>query len=656
MMGGRGPSPPHHHHASLTASAAVATLMQCLLASGVLLSAAGWGPAVCGPGRAPVRAPRSWALADGGQQAHLGAVEVSAGRSAKVVWSRLPVLPSVATITVCAPLGDTCGPAHERDRLAAVDQAAADDSSVAAVTAVVTALADREACPLTVHVQASNDQLDALRTASTVAGGCTSSVAGCSDGLDSDGDGLVDAADPGCRSGGEHLDNRAPSSLSWSWGTAPTGDFLKELRWTNTATGTTVQVVSDEPSAAVPNGCRWWPHGGNCSHWVQSYSNNSAREPQDWAWSINVPDGHGGGPQYQEKEGAIKKRLLSSSRTSAVFESASARLRLVDTFTLRGDTMYMSINATSLMPSTVRATFLTQFGSLQLHGQKWHLGNKRLGSLDRNWSYVEACTYPYDGAAPMPSRACFSAASAMGDADHFSVGFQCLTPIGPDSTDALLAYMDVPANPRTPTSSTTLTLALRPGETRTFVLAMKITPPAGEGLARPAVLKSMEAAVEPYVHMFHAVWGQTPEYCPTPAVSYEDAINYGLNRHPVCSARYPTGNPISGMQNCNPWGNDTECDCWWRNGTRMYDVLNVETLLQNSVAREFATPYHVSWRPGVQSSHLTIPSRREQCEFDPNAVSAHYARARFDDSTASLTRQRLLLAGSFGSTPGCILG
>ena len=32
------------------------------------------------------------------------------------------------------------------------------------------------------------------------------------------------------RFGGEHLDNRAPSLLSWSWGTAPTGDFLKELR------------------------------------------------------------------------------------------------------------------------------------------------------------------------------------------------------------------------------------------------------------------------------------------------------------------------------------------------------------------------------------------------------------------------------------------
>jgi len=108
----------------------------------------------------------------------------------------------------------------------------------------------------------------------------------------------------------------------------------------------------------------------------------------------------------------------------------------------------------------------------------------------------------------MPSRACFSAASAMGDEDRFSVGIQCLTPISPDGTDALLAYMDVPANPRTPTSTTTLTLVLRPGETRTFVLALKVTPPAGVGLPRPAVVASMESAIDPYVKLFHSVWGQ----------------------------------------------------------------------------------------------------------------------------------------------------
>ena len=81
-----------------------------------------------------------------------------------------------------------------------------------------------------------------------------------------------------------------------------------------------------------------------------------------------------------------------------MYESYSKRLRLLDTFSLRGDTMYISIAATNLLPATIRATFLTQFGSLQLdggRGQLWHLGNKRLGSLDRNWSFVESCVYPY---------------------------------------------------------------------------------------------------------------------------------------------------------------------------------------------------------------------------------------------------------------------
>ena len=184
--------------------------------------------------------------------------------------------------------------------------------------------------------------------------------------------------------------------------------------------------------------------------------------------------------------------------------------------------------------------------------------------------------------------------------------------------------MDVPANPTTPTSTSTLTLVLYPGETRTFVFALKVASPVGAGLPRSRVLAAMESVVNPYIKLFNAVWGRQPQYCPTPSTSYEDAINYGLNRQPICGQRYPPNNPISQMQNCNPWGNDTECDCWWKNGTKMYSVLNIDTLLRGesdsgSVMREFGAPYHIAWRPGVQSSHLTIPARHIQCEFNPNA-------------------------------------
>ena len=598
---------------------------------------------ICGAGMSPVAgAVRTWDQLDsgGGQSQQqqpprpLAAVQVT---GADIVWSHLPTLPAAAKLTVCAET--VC----KQQISVSVDSAEdggsrANDAVVAAVS--VSGRSSPGTCPAVVHVQVAIDSLHKVYAASSSDG--SSELAACSDGVDNDGDGLIDAIDPGCDTpAGSHedSDNAASTSLSWDWGAAPDGDFMRSLRWTDPVTGIMVPVVDDEPSAGVVNGCRWWPHGGNCSHWTQSYSNNSAREVQDWAWQIQIPDGHGGGPQFFEQNGAITKRLVSSTPTTAVFESYSKRLQLRDVYTLRGSTMYISINATSLVPTdTIRATFLTQFGSLQLgpaaghlsqtttsseerqrSTAMWHLGNKRLGSLDRNWSFVEACVYPYDGAAPMPSRACFSAASAMGDANHFSVGLQCLTPISPDGTDALMSYMDVPRNPRTPTSTTTLTLVLRPGETRTFVLALKVAPPAGAGLPRQAVLASMETAVEPYVQMFHSVWGQTPAYCPTPSTSYEDAINYGLNRHPICGKRYPLNNPISRMQNCNPWGNDTMCDCWWANGTRMYDVFNIDRLRRGSIMKEFGMPYHTTWRPGVQSSHLTTPSRYEQCEFNPNA-------------------------------------
>ena len=35
--------------------------------------------------------------------------------------------------------------------------------------------------------------------------------------------------------------------------------------------------------------------------------------------------------------------------------------------------------------------------------------------------------------------------------------------------------------------------------------------------------------------------------------------------------------------------------------------------------RKYGSPYHIGWRPGVQSSHLTTPELNEQCEFNPNA-------------------------------------
>jgi hypothetical protein len=73
------------------------------------------------------------------------------------------------------------------------------------------------------------------------------------------------------------------------------------------------------------------------------------------------------------------------------------------------------------------------------------------------------------------------------------------------------------------------------------------------------------------------------------------------------------------MPNCNPWGNDTQCDCWWSNGTRVYDVFNIERLLSTRTMRLYGSPHHIAWRPGVQSSHLTVPALFEQCEFNPNA-------------------------------------
>ena len=56
---------------------------------------------------------------------------------------------------------------------------------------------------------------------------------------------------------------------------------------------------------------------------------------------------------------------------------------------------------------------------------------------------------------------------------------------------------------------------------------------------------------------------------------------------------------------CVPYGSDGDCDCWWANNTRMHDVLNLGLLAKHDTLRQFGAPYHVAFRPGVQSSHLT---------------------------------------------------
>lgn len=180
----------------------------------------------------------------------------------------------------------------------------------------------------TLHLQVPFDHLDAVRAASTLRG----TVAECSDGIDNNGDGLIDLADPQCRRHGAaaseawwhreataasdglaarddarqskhaqlHSDEGrgsqpdpqngtprgpAPSRLEWTWNKADDGDFLERLTWNDGTGRGSVAVIQDEPMVGR-GGCRWWPHGGNCSHWHQSYTNNSAREVSDLCQSL----------------------------------------------------------------------------------------------------------------------------------------------------------------------------------------------------------------------------------------------------------------------------------------------------------------------------------------------------------------------------------
>ena len=139
-----------------------------------------------------------------------------------------------------------------------------------------------------------------------------------------------------------------------------------------------------------------------------------------------------------------------------------------------------------------------------------------------------------------------SAASAMGDDTHFSVGVQCLTPIDPDTTEILYYYMDNPRNNKWPTSTTQWTMTLAPQTPVAVGMQLQFGAPAASN-TRVDVVAAMEAVVAPYVNNFQRVWGSVPQYCPTPSIAWEDAINYGLQRPDGCQCSLT-----------NP-----ECSCWW---------------------------------------------------------------------------------------------
>eukprot|EP00041_Stephanoeca_diplocostata_P032943 m.1073746 g.1073746 ORF g.1073746 m.1073746 type:complete len:801 (-) comp24236_c0_seq7:249-2651(-) len=419
----------------------------------------------------------------------------------------------------------------------------------------------------------------------------------CSDGLDNDLNGFIDMADPECQS----METAATEQLEWTWseGTGARGGFLEKLSLTSAAvslnsratTKSIVPLIQDDPLD-----CRWWPHTSSegCPHWKQSPKNNSGRVIEPWDFLIT--DAISGRSQF---ENVSSQRLLSWNATVAEYETRSRSILVQDTYVLRAESMFVSTTVTLLTNTSATVEFVSNYGSFRLNSSAmWHLGNKRAGTLERNWTTVEACVYPFDGRAPMPARACMSAASAMGDATHFSVGVQCLTPIDPDTTEILYAYMDTPKNNKWPTSVSRWTMVLEPHVPVSVGMQLKFsTPPVGD--TRADVVEAMERVVAPYVHNFQHVWGSVPQYCPTPSIAWEDAINYGLDRPNGCQCSLT-----------NP-----DCSCWWHNGTKLYEEFNVDAATRS--LPQYGVPYAIAWRPGVQSIHLT--SDGSQCEFNPNA-------------------------------------
>ena len=290
-------------------------------------------------------------------------------------------------------------------------------------------------------------------TALCGAAASASAVPMCSDGLDNDGDGLIDwPVDPGCSSahdGDEGGD--PPPNLSYLFN--ETDGRLLELNWT-TAPGGSRRIVWDEtyrftiqqgPSKKVPD-----PGTGV---WMHSASGNLMGGGMHWQ---THPDPDGNWSQVVDE--VINAPTLtapvsidSASHTVAV-SVESSELLISDTFHFSGDTMYVTMNVTRKQETKSMVLIPVNLGAMQLgnlysngslnvdHNKMWELVAD-YGGWNNTWApgQVECRRSQYDNgmcaaSTPTPAtypRGAFSPVDIMAD-ENVAMSMMYLSEVTPD--------------------------------------------------------------------------------------------------------------------------------------------------------------------------------------------------------------------------------
>ena len=275
--------------------------------------------------------------------------------------------------------------------------------------------------------------------------------AACSDGIDNDGDGLVDwPADPGCRNGKDESEaepvspntDRSPA-FSWAWNRSE--GRLLWLNGTTTETETTLESADPLTNAWIIDESGAFPAAsGPAKFWFHA-SDGGCRGPSSWCDWVLHPSQSNYSHVITESLKDMNISMLSLSDSVAVIRTVSPSLAVIDTVSLQDNRLYLTVNVTrpnSTNP-VLDITVPVFLGSLAM-GNRWTNGSidshvpglwrmrPNFGghndSFNANSSAHWAVSYPGYAMSPV----------SVLSGPHRSMGAQWITPIEGPITSVLM--------------------------------------------------------------------------------------------------------------------------------------------------------------------------------------------------------------------------
>ena len=256
---------------------------------------------------------------------------------AHAVWSHRPLVEDGVALTVCAT-DPACAAAALMGATAAAHRTDGTNGTVA--------LTAPRHCAVTAHfwlpagsvIPSIERLVDPTRT---VARQGVSIVDECTDGADSDGDGLADTLDPGCALGSrlrESGEPRGRASHAFSWtlanDTADGNTYIQSLIWTDRA-GTAHSVVKQQAGARDAADIVYFPHSntGNTTWYANGWSFKTYTRGDAQAHAVPGQQT----TSLEETSDDIRVSVTDSSDDSIAFLSETNHARITNQMRFTGD-------------------------------------------------------------------------------------------------------------------------------------------------------------------------------------------------------------------------------------------------------------------------------------------------------------------------------